>query len=80
MYYACMIAAEPLRISDWIWEYAMKPAGISGFFVLVALLWTFPLQHVISYPFVFLFFGAIIGSAWLAASLQDFWRLECPMY
>ena len=58
----------------------MKPAGISGFFVLVALLWTFPLQHVISYPFVFLFFGAIIGSAWLAASLQDFWRLECPMY
>ena len=42
----------------------MKPAGISGFFVLVALLWTFPLQHVISYPFVFLFFGAIIGSAW----------------
>jgi len=32
--------------------------------VLVALLWTFPLQHVIAYPFVFLFFGAIIGSAW----------------
>jgi PAS domain S-box-containing protein len=64
MYYACMRAAQPLRISDWLWEQALKPAGISGFFVLVALLWTFPLQHVISYPFVFLFFGAIIGSAW----------------
>ena len=64
MYYACMIAREPMRVSQWIWEYAMKPTGISGFFVLVAHLWTLPLQHVISYPFVFLFFGAIIGSAW----------------
>ncbi len=64
MYYACMIAREPMRVSQWIWEYAMKPTGISGCFVLVALLWTIPLQHVISYPFVFLFFGAVIGSAW----------------
>jgi hypothetical protein len=45
-------------------EFGIKPLAISGCFVLVALLWTFPLQHVISYPFVFLFFGAIIGSAW----------------
>ncbi len=64
MYYACMITPGPMRVSQWTWEYAMRPTGISGFFVLVALLWTFPLQHVISYPFVFLFFGAIIGSAW----------------
>lgn len=45
-------------------EFGIKPSAISGCFVLVALLWTFLLQHVISYPFVFLFFGAIIGSAW----------------
>jgi PAS domain S-box-containing protein len=45
-------------------EFGVKPSGTAGCFVLVALLWTFPLQHVISYPFVFLFFGAILGSAW----------------
>ena len=45
-------------------EFGIKPSAIAGCFVLVALLWTFPLQHLISYPFVFLFFGAIIGSAW----------------
>ena len=42
----------------------MKPIAIASCFVIVALLWTFPLQHVIAYPFVFLFFGAIMGSAW----------------
>ncbi len=52
------------ELSHAVWEYGAKPTVIAGFFVLVALLWTFPLQHVIAYPFVFLFFGAIIGSAW----------------
>lgn len=52
------------RISRWLNEYAAKPLAVSAFFVLLALLWTFPLQHVIAYPFVFLFFGAIMGSAW----------------
>jgi len=64
MYYAGMIGAEANRLARWIWDYGTKPAAISGFFVLVALLWTFLLQHVISYPFVFLFFGAIMCSAW----------------
>jgi PAS domain S-box-containing protein len=54
----------PRQVTGYIWEYGLKPSVIAGFFVLVALLWTFPLQHVIAYPFVFLFFGAIIGSAW----------------
>lgn len=45
-------------------QFGAKPAAIAGFFVLVALIWTFPLQHLIAYPFVFLFFGAIMGSAW----------------
>lgn len=45
-------------------EFAVKPFAISVFFVFLALLWTFPLQHVIAYPFIFLFFGAIMCSAW----------------
>ncbi len=55
-------AAE--RIPEWLIEHALRPVAIAVVFVLVALLWTFPLQHAIAYPFVFLFFGAIIGSAW----------------
>ena len=47
-----------------LWKYAVRPAAVAVFFVLVALLWTFPLQHVMAYPFVFLFFAAVIGSAW----------------
>ena len=57
------------RVSLWIWEYGLKPTTTAGVLVLVALLWTFPLQHVMAYPFVFLFFGAIIGSAWFGGPL-----------
>jgi PAS domain S-box-containing protein len=53
-------------------EYGIKPISISTCFVLVALLWTFPLQHVIAYPFVFLFFGAIMGSAWFGGAVAGF--------
>ncbi len=53
-------------------EYGLKPCAIAGSFVSVALLWTFPLQHVIAYPFVFLFFGAIMGSAWFGGFLAGF--------
>jgi len=56
--------SRSVHIADLVSELALKPTAIAGIFVLVALLWTFPLQHVIAYPFVFLFFGAIIGSAW----------------
>jgi PAS domain S-box-containing protein len=35
-------------------------------------MWTFPLQHVIAYPFVFLFFGAVMGSAWFGGFLAGF--------
>jgi PAS domain S-box-containing protein len=52
------------QLPRWTMDYGVKPIAVSGCFVLVALLWTFPLQHVIAYPFVFLFFGAIMGSAW----------------
>ena len=56
----------------------MKPAAIAGFFVLVALLWTFPLQQVISYPFVFLFLGPSSVARGLADSLRAYWRRPCP--
>jgi PAS domain S-box-containing protein len=45
-------------------RYGVKPGAIAGFFVLVAFLWTLLFQHAIAYPFVFLFFGAVMGSAW----------------
>ena len=59
-----MTGATATGLSHWTMEYVVKPCAIAGCFVLVALLWTFPMQHVIAYPFVFLFFAAIMGSAW----------------
>jgi PAS domain S-box-containing protein len=59
-----MTALEWNRLTQLAYEYVMKPSAIAACFVVVALLWTFPLQHIIAYPFVFLFFGAIMGSAW----------------
>jgi PAS domain S-box-containing protein len=59
-----MTAVELKRFPEGVYDYVMKPIAIASCFVIVALLWTFPLQHVIAYPFVFLFFGAIMGSAW----------------
>ena len=53
-------------------EYGFKPIAIASCFVIVALLWTFLLQHVIAYPFVFLFFGAIMGSAWFGGICAGF--------
>lgn len=51
-------------LESWAAEYVARPLAISMFFVLLALLWTFPLQHAIAYPFVFLFFAAVMCSAW----------------
>ncbi len=42
----------------------LRSVALSAVFVLAALLYTFPLQRVIAYPFVFLFFAAVIASAW----------------
>lgn len=56
-------------------QYGVKPCAIAGSFVLVALLWTFLLQHVIAYPFVFLFFAAIMGSAWFGGILAGFFAV-----
>jgi PAS domain S-box-containing protein len=58
------MSSDVQRVSTWAYEFAAKPFAISFVFVLLALLWTFPLQRVMAYPFVFLFFGAIMCSAW----------------
>jgi PAS domain S-box-containing protein len=71
-YYARVEALTMSRLSKWTMEYGIKPCAIASCFVLVALLWTFPLQHVIAYPFVFLFFGAIMGSAWFGGFVAGF--------
>lgn len=63
------------RISQGMFEYGLKPCAIAVVFVIVALLWTFPLQHVIAYPFVFLFFGAIMGSAWFGGFIAGTWAI-----
>lgn len=56
-------------LSERAFQQGLKPLAIAAAFVLVALLWTFPLQHWIDYPFVFLFFGAIMGSAWFGGRI-----------
>lgn len=71
-YDANMTGAASNRVSQAMMEYGVKPLAIATCFVLVALLWTFLLQHVIAYPFVFLFFGAIMGSAWFGGMIAGF--------
>jgi PAS domain S-box-containing protein len=72
-------------------EYGVRPCAIAGFFVLVAFLWTLVLQHVVAYPLLFLFLGAVMGSAWfggiiagleavlMSAILIDFFLVP-PLY
>src|SRR5258708_7006060 len=67
-----MATAESTKLSRRIVAYGLRPCAIAGSFVLVAVLWTFPLQHFIAYPFVFLFFGAIMGSAWFGGLIAGF--------
>ncbi|MDR3763575.1 MAG: PAS domain-containing protein [Acidobacteriota bacterium] len=50
-------------------QYAIRPLAIAGFFVYVAFLWTLLLQHWIPYPFLFLFLGAVMGSAWFGGTI-----------
>lgn len=50
-------------------EYGLRPCAVACFFVLVAFLWTLFLQHFVSYPFLFLFLGAVMGSAWFGGRI-----------
>jgi PAS domain S-box-containing protein len=67
-----MTAEEGNQLSRWTMVYVLQPCAFAASFVIVALLWTFPLQHVIAYPFVFLFFGAVMGSAWFGGVIAGF--------
>ncbi|MGA7343214.1 MAG: ATP-binding protein [Terracidiphilus sp.] len=67
-----MTTSTAERMPAWVIENALRPVAFAIIFVLVALLWTFPLQHVIAYPFVVLFFGAVMGSAWFGGMVAGF--------
>ena len=43
---------------------AFRAVAIALIFVLAALVCTYPLRHVVAYPFIYLFFGATMFSAW----------------
>lgn len=61
------------KFQDWTFvQSTSKACATSVLFVLLALLLTFPLQHIIAYPFVFLFFGAIMCSAWFGGFTGGF--------
>jgi PAS domain S-box-containing protein len=57
------------RFLHGVMQYAIQPCAVAGFFVLVAFLWTLLLQHLVAYPFLFLFLGAVMGSAWFGGRL-----------
>jgi PAS domain S-box-containing protein len=67
-----MMASGGDRVSRYFLEYALRPFATAGFFVLVAFLWTLLLQHTFPYPFLFLFFGAVMGSAWFGGTIAGF--------
>jgi hypothetical protein len=64
-----MAADSTQSFSHRMMEYVVRPCATAGFFVLVAFLWTFPLQHLFAYPFLFLFLGAVMGSAWFGGRI-----------
>lgn len=67
-----MVGVTADRISEWMIQQVVKPCAVAGFFVLVAFLWTLLFQHAIAYPFLFLFIGAVMGSAWFGGIVAGF--------
>lgn len=60
------------RLAAWTMQYGVRPCAVAGFFVFVAFLWTLLFQHTLAYPFLFLFFGAVMGSAWFGGIIAGF--------
>jgi PAS domain S-box-containing protein len=56
-------------ISSGFLEYGVRPGAIAVFFVLTAFFWTLLLQHAVAYPFLLLFLGAVMGSAWFGGRI-----------
>jgi PAS domain S-box-containing protein len=67
-----MSPAAPAGKPHLLMDYGIRPLVVAGFFVLVALLLTLLLQQAFVYPFVFLFFGAVIASAWFGGTIAGF--------
>lgn len=67
-----MVAEKSSDLSHQLMEYVVRPSAVAGFFVLVAFYWTILLQHLVSYPFLFLFLGAVMGSAWFGGRIAGF--------
>lgn len=63
-----MQAASELA-GKWWMRYCVRPFAIAAFFVYVAFLCTLGLQTVSPYPFLFLFLGAVMGSAWFGGAI-----------
>jgi PAS domain S-box-containing protein len=60
---------HPSSLTARLVEYGIRPCAIAGFFVLLAFLWTLFLQHLVAYPFLFLFLGAVMGSSWFGGRI-----------
>lgn len=57
------------KAQQWAIEWrAGRTVAVAALFVVVALAMSFPLQRWIGYPVVFLFFGAIMASAWVGGA------------
>jgi PAS domain S-box-containing protein len=54
--------------SGWM-RYCIRPFFVASAFVYVTSLCTLVLQSVFPYPFLFLFFGAVMGSAWFGGTI-----------
>lgn len=67
-----MTSDNTRRFSQGLLEYGARPCAIAGFFVFLAFLWTLLLQHLVAYPFIFLFLGAVMGSAWFGGRIAGF--------
>jgi len=68
-----LMQAGPNFADRWWMRYFMRPFAIAVFFVYVTSLLTLVLQAFFPYPFLFLYFGAVIGSAWFGGAICEVW-------
>ena len=54
---------------------AVRRYSVALFFVAVALVLTLLVQHLFPYPFLFLFFGAVMASAWFGGMATGFFAV-----
>jgi PAS domain S-box-containing protein len=64
-----MTEAKASGIASGLIEYGVRPGAIAIFFVMTAFFWTLLLQHAVAYPFLLLFLGAVMGSAWFGGRI-----------